>query len=431
MDYLNDLQRRIEDRTAVIGVIGLGYVGLPVACTFAQAGFSVIGVDVNAARVDTINAGNSPIEGDEPGLSELLAEVRDRGTLRATTDYQNLASVDVVTINVETPVGPDNRPNYHALNAAARSLGAVLKAGSLVVVESTVSPGTTDNLVRTQLESASGLREGRDFFIGACPERVMPGRLLANLRSVPRVCGGSNPQVAAVMGNLYGTIVNAAVDTASIATAELVKVTENTYRDVQIAFANEIALICRDLGEDVWRVRELVNKVPHRDMHLPGGGVGGHCIPKDPWLLAAAAVTPLRLIPAARAVNDDMPAQVAETAEAAARILTANGLDEAKAFTAVVLGFAYLPESDDARNSPSAALVAELEKRGFDVLVHDPWVPDLAIDLEKAFSTCGIAVTMVHHDAYADLDRAVPFHIDARRLAEATTQMSLMEAADV
>ncbi|MGH8912849.1 MAG: nucleotide sugar dehydrogenase [Acidimicrobiia bacterium] len=429
---LDGLATAIDSRSAIIGVIGLGYVGLPVACTFAQAGFSVIGVDVDARRVESINAGTSPIDGSEPGLADLVAEVVQTGAFRATVDPRDLARADIITINVQTPVGADNRPDYTALEAAAADLGKVLRAGMLVIVESTVSPGTTQSVVQGRLEKHSGLREGKDFFLGACPERVMPGRLLANIREVARVCGGSAPEVAATMKTLYETIVGADLDTASIATAELVKVAENAYRDVQIAFANEIALICRDLGEDVWRVRDLINKVPERNMHLPGGGVGGHCIPKDPWLLAASAKSPLRLIPAAREVNDSIPSELGNMALQAANALISAGMERRRAFRAAILGYAYLPESDDTRNSPSASLVAELQRRGFEVLVHDPWVPGLQIDLEEAFSTCGIAVTMVHHGAYAGLDRSVPFHIDARHLAEAARKVNdLWEAADV
>ena len=429
---LAELAKSIADRSAVIGVVGLGYVGLPVAGTFARAGFLVVGVDIESGRVDQINAGLSPIEGDEPGLAELVADMARTGRLRATTDFGRLATADIVTMNVQTPVGPDNRPDYTALEAAADALGSVITPGVLVIVESTVSPGTTQSVVQSRLEKQSGLLEGRDFFLGACPERVMPGKLLANIRDVARVCGGSSPEVAATMKALYETIVSGDVDTASTATAELVKVAENAYRDVQIAFANEIALICRDLGEDVWRVRDLINKVPERNMHLPGGGVGGHCIPKDPWLLAAAAKSPLHLIPAARLVNDSIPAEIGDMTRQAADALMSAGMERKRAFRVTILGYAYLPESDDTRNSPSGALAAELRRRGFDVLVHDPWVPGLQIDLDEAFSTSGIAVTMVHHGAYASLDRAVPFHIDARHLAEAARKVNdLLEAANV
>ncbi len=421
---LAELQNKIEQKEAVIGVIGLGYVGLPVACMFAQAGFRVIGVDIQAARVATINAGRSPIEGVEPGLAELVAAVVGDGRFQAATDYTHLTHADVVLIDVETLVDGDNRPQYAALKSACRRLGRVLAAGALVIVESTIAPGTIDGVVRPLLEQTSGRRVNEGFYLGACPERVMPGKLLHNLRAMSRVCGGSTPETAAAMTALYRHVVQADLDTADPLTAELVKTAENAYRDVQIAFANEVALICQAVGGDVWRVRELVNKSPYRQMHRPGAGVGGHCIPKDPWLLAhsAADKVPLRLIPAARAVNDGMPGRVADlTAQALAaarRPLTGARL--------LVLGYAYLADSDDARNSPSAALVRQLQQAGAAVAVHDPWVPGFQADLWALAAGCDAAVLMVAHQAYRDLDLArlraalrMPILIDGRHLFDA------------
>jgi UDP-N-acetyl-D-mannosaminuronic acid dehydrogenase len=400
--HLSELQTKIERREARLGVIGLGYVGLPVGCAFARAGFSVTGLDIKAERVATINAGRCPIEGDEPGLADLVAEVVAAGRFSASTDYNDLADADVIFIDVETPVDDDHHPRYVALSAACRSLGAVLKSGALVIVESTIAPGTVDRLVRPLLEATSGRRAGAGFYLGACPERVMPGKLLANLRQMSRVCGGDTPATAAVMVSLYRHIVEADLDTADPVTAELVKTTENAYRDVQIAFANEVALICEAAGGDVWRVRELVNKSPSRQMHLPGAGVGGHCIPKDPWLLAygAAGDTPVRLIPAARQVNESMPLHVAD--------LTVTGLQAAGRAVAgarvAVLGYAYLEESDDTRNSPSAALLDRLHALGMETVVHDPWVAGYEGNVLDRMRGCDAAVVMVAHRAYRELD---------------------------
>lgn len=439
---LNNLRNLIETKQAVIGVIGLGYVGLPVAGRLAQVGFRVIGVDVKAERVALIQAGRNPIEGDEPGLAELLAEVTatltptpllgrergdshpDRGGLSATTDYRELAQADVVLIDVETPVDANHRPRYEALQNACRSLGAVMKKGTLVIVESTVAPGTTEQVVRPLLEEASGWQADQDFFLGACPERVMPGKLLLNLQTMSRVCGGGTPETAATMVALYRHWVEADLDVADTVTAEVVKTAENAYRDVQIAFANEVALICEATGADVWRVRELVNKVPYRQMHLPGAGVGGHCIPKDPWLLAygAAGRVPVRLIPAARAINDGMPHHVADlTIEA----LRTAGVPPHQARVAV-LGYAYLADSDDTRHSPSEALVGRLRELGLAVVIHDPWVSAFQGDVWTCLEGCDAAVVMVAHRAYYDLDLArltttlrTPIVIDGRHVFQA------------
>lgn len=422
---LSHLQQQIAQKEATVAVIGLGYVGLPVACLLAASGFSVTGVDIKEERVAAINRGQSPISGDEPGLAELLAAVVANGRLRATTDYEQLRNANIVLINVETPVDDDHFPRYTALKAVCRDLGPVLAPGALVIVESTTAPGTIDTLVRPLLEESSGRRLNEGFYLGVCPERVMPGKLLANVRHMSRVCGGATPETAQTMIHFYRHIVQADLDPADCITAELVKTAENAYRDVNIAFANEVALICEAVGGDVWQVRDLVNKSPGRNMLLPGAGVGGHCIPKDPWLLAAQARrqnVPLRLIPAARAVNDAMPAHITRLLQEA----LAQHQRTLPGARIAILGYAYLENSDDDRNSPSAALAAHLQNAGASVAIHDPWIPAYQGDLLQRIAGCDAAVLMVAHDAYAGLDLAqlgrrlrAPILIAGRRLYSA------------
>ncbi|MBK8985789.1 MAG: nucleotide sugar dehydrogenase [Chloroflexi bacterium] len=418
---LSQLKQKIERKEAVIGVIGLGYVGLPVAAVFAQTGFQVIGVDIKAERVNLINQGVCPIEGEEPGLADLLAEVAGAGKLQATTDYQDLSQADVILIDVETPVDDNHQPQYVALKAACRALGAVLREGALVIVESTIAPGTMDRVVGPLLAEANGRGINEGFYLGACPERVMPGKLLANLRQMSRVCGGSTPEIAELMVALYRHIVAADLDVADCVTAELVKTTENAFRDVNIAFANEVALICEAVGGDVWRVRELVNKSPGRNMHFPGAGVGGHCIPKDPWLLAygAQGQLDLSLIPAARRVNNQMPLHMVDLLQSA---LETQGIALSQARVAV-LGYAYLENSDDTRNTPSAVLVERLRAAGAEVRIHDPWVAEYEGDLLDCVRGCDAAVLMVAHTAYKTVDlieigaiMRTPVLIDGRHL---------------
>ncbi|MDA1330826.1 MAG: nucleotide sugar dehydrogenase, partial [Chloroflexi bacterium] len=383
--------------------IGLGYVGLPVACIFAKAGLDVIGADVFTERVEKINAGISPIEGNEPGLNELVREVAGSSQMRATIDYEQLRDRDVILIDVQTPVDENHKPHYEALRASLQSLGPVLKKGALVIVESTISPGTMNKLALPLLEESSGLKLNEGFYLGNCPERVMPGKLLQNLKSLSRVVGGMTPETADTMVALYRLIVDGDLDPTDCTTAELVKTVENAYRDVQIAFANEVALVSEAVGGDVWKVRELVNKSPGRNMLLPGAGVGGHCIPKDPWLLADAVDgldVPLRLIPAARAVNDAMPQHVADLLSEALEQVGKN-LRDAKI---LVMGIAYLEDSDDTRNSPSEALVALLKAKGAKAVVHDPYVDEYKGDLLMAAKGCDAAVLMVKHAEYLALD---------------------------
>lgn len=398
-----------------MGVIGLGYVGLPAACIFANAGFKVSGVDLDAARTEKINSGESPIEGDEPGLADLVQRVVASGHLRTSIAYSDLADADVILICVDTPVDPDHRPRFKALRSACSQLGPVLKEGALVIVESTIAPGTIDNVVRPALEESTGRSVGAGFYLGHCPERVMPGKLLRNMRTMSRVCGGSSMDVADVMVALYSTFVEGDLDASDYLTAELVKTAENAYRDVGIAFANELAMICERAGGDVWRVRQLVNKVPGRDVLLPGGGVGGHCIPKDSWLLAVPLGDEAEnsLLGVARRVNDGMPAHVAG--------LVSGLLGTGKRARIAVLGYSYLENSDDTRNSPSAELVRLLSESGFEVVVHDPFVREYDGEVLEAFRNADCAVLMVAHTAYRDLNLKAagalmhaPMMVDAR-----------------
>ena len=398
------LGRRVDDRAAVLAVVGLGYVGLPAASLFAAAGFEVIGVERNDGRRRTIAQGDVPLEGDEPGLPELLKRVVAAGKLRVTGDAAALSSADIVLVCVETPVAEDHLPRYEALRAACRDIGTFMRPGTVVIVESTIAPGTMDRVVRPALEDVSRKVSGRDFHIGHCPERVMPGKLVKNMRTMSRVCGGDDAATAELIKRLYSAVVEASLDTSDMVTAEVVKTAENAYRDVNIAFANEVALICEAVGADAGRVRELVNKSPGRHMLVPGAGVGGHCIPKDPWLLVASVdgKEEIRLIPAARAVNDSMPRHVAD--------LVADGLAaygrSTNGATVAVLGYSYLENTGDVRNSPSVTLVEELKRRGAEVRVHDPFVPGLGGDYRAAVRSADAIALVVAHDEYRVLPLA-------------------------
>lgn len=420
----------VSTRSAVVGVVGLGHVGLATACAFASAGFRVIGVDRKPERVASVGAGRFPLSGSEPELPRLLADVVASLRLTSTTDARALAACDVILIDVETPVEADHAPRFEALSAACRDAGAVMKDGALVVVESTVAPGTTARVVAPLLAEASGKTLGHGFLLGHAPQRVMPGKLLENLRTLPRLCGADAEETRRLMTALYGHVVRAEVHACDAITAEIVKTAENTQRDVLIAFANELAVLCEAVGADFARVRELAFAAEGARMLHAGAGVGGHCIPKDPWLLlhgaalarrAETAPRPPSVVAAARAVNERMPAHVVD--------LLAGALAEAGRALAgariLVLGRAYLPESGDIRNSPSDALRNVLRDRGVDVVVHDPWLPELDGDLyERAAGAHGV-VLMVAHEAYRELDLrklarslAAPVLVDGRRVVE-------------
>jgi UDP-N-acetyl-D-mannosaminuronic acid dehydrogenase len=423
MISLQTLNEKIHNKTANVAVIGLGYVGLPVACMLANAGFKVTGVDLKQDRVNLLNKGISPIEGKEPGLSDLLNQVFTLGAFKATTDYQELKNADIVLIDVETPIDDDHIPQYKALRSAVQSLGKVIKRGVLVIVESTIAPGTMETLVRPLIEESSEKKSGKDFFLGTCPERVMPGKLLANLRNMSRVCGGDTPEIAETMKKFYQHIVVSDLDAADMITAEITKTAENAYRDVNIAFANELALICRSVGADFLKVRELVNKSPGRNVLFAGAGVGGHCIPKDPWLLAygAKGKADIKLIPAARAVNESMPNQIIKILKEALKLYDKK-LEEA---SITILGYAYLEESDDTRNSPSEKLYELLLAEKADVAVQDPYVTPFQQKAFDSLQNSDAVIIMVAHEAYKDMDLMevkqrlhLPILIDGRRVID-------------
>jgi UDP-N-acetyl-D-mannosaminuronic acid dehydrogenase len=417
---LSALEKSIQNKSAKIAVVGLGYVGLPVAALLAEKSFQVLGFEIKANRVDLINQGISPIEGKEPGLAEMIERVVGSGRLRATMDFKGISDCDMVLVNVETPVNDQTYHEYQALRAAVSSVGNNIRKGALVVIESTIMPGTMEKIVLPLLQEMSGMQVGKDFYLGNCPERVMPGKLLSNLANLSRVVGGDTSETAAVMKKFYAYIVDADIDETDWITAELVKTAENAYRDVNIAFANEVAKICETLGADVWRVRELVRKSPGREMLMPGSGVGGHCIPKDPWLLVSSVRDTdldLELIPTARKINTSMPAHLMALLKE-----QAGEISEKKI---LLLGYAYLEESDDIRNSPAAALAKLLEEAGAQVVIHDPFVPEFTGDIYQAAKDCDAALIITGHSAYAEMDFTKfkeclrsPLVIDGRNLLD-------------
>lgn len=391
-----------------IVIVGTGYVGIPVAVMFANKGFNVIGINRTKEKVDLINKGVCPIEGDEPNLPELLSKVIKEKKLNATTDYSACKDADAILICVETPFDSEKwEPKYDSLKSALKSVAENLSKGTLVIVESTIAPTTMDTLVKPILENTSKMKAGVDFLLGNCPERVMPGRLLYNIENLSRVCGGINKETTDKMLELYAHIVKGELYPSDCLTAEVVKTTENAYRDVEIAFANEVAIICEKLGINVYEVRELVNKAPYRNMHLPGAGVGGHCLPKDSLLLSYGVkgiMTPELMI-LARNLNKKMPEH---TAELLLDAFKEKKID-IKSKKVTVCGFAYLENSDDTRNTPALGVIDALKKKGAIVEVHDPFVknyPGIEIkkDFEKTISGSDALVFVTAHNEYKKLN---------------------------
>ncbi len=403
---------KISPKITKIAVCGLGYVGYPVALLFAKAGFEVIGVDVNAQRVKKINRGINPIQGKEPGLNELARQVRSKGNFEVTVEPMAYQKADVIIVAVETPVEEEtHEPGYVALKGALKSIGRNLKRGTLVIVESTIAPKTMENIVKPILEASSGLEASRDFLLANCPERLMPGHLLENIINYNRVCGGESKEATATAKSLYKYIIKGKIDETDCVTAEIVKAGENAYRDVQIAFANEMALLCEAMGASVWEVRRLINdckKVSDtrpeaiRQMHFPGAGVGGHCIPKDSWLLIYGAKEEMdpELIPLARRINKFMPRHIVDLLKSALKE-TGKEIDNLKI---AVLGYAYAGNSDDARNTPTDDLLKILSKTAAKVVVQDPFIKEYKLPLSVVLKRASVLILMTAHDQYKKLN---------------------------
>jgi len=374
-------------------VLGLGYIGLPTASILASNGYQVLGVDVDPRVVNTVNAGEIHIE--EPGLRTLVQAAIQSGNLRASLTME---PCDVYIIAVPTPLTEDKRADLTYVRRAAEQVATVLKPGALVILESTSPPGTTRDIVAPLLESNSGLKPGADFHLAHCPERVMPGRIMRELIENDRVVGGYDDASAESARQLYASFVGGEVFLTNATTAEMVKVLENTYRDVNIALANEAALLCEALKIDFALVGQLANRHPRVHVHQPGPGVGGHCISVDPWFLVDAFPQDTQLIRAARERNDAMPAHVV-----AQTLAWLEGVEHPKA---ALLGAAFKGNIDDIRESPALKVAELLQEAGVEVRIHDPHVPPAQLSLhplDAAMQDADILILLTDHAAYRDI----------------------------
>jgi UDP-N-acetyl-D-mannosaminuronic acid dehydrogenase len=427
-----------------IAVIGMGYVGIPCAVLLADVdGFDVTGIQRKSPRsgwkIDVLNGGKSPIEGDEPNLEELIAKVVKKGTFRVTDDFSLIREMDVILIDVQTPTdGAGHEPQYLSLREVASEVGTYMKPGVLVITESTVAPGTTENVVRPILERKSSLTAGKDFSLAYSYERVMPGKLIDYIVNLPRIVGGIDKESERRAKELYGKIVKASIHTTDVLTAETTKTMENAYRDVNIAFSNEMALICESLGIDVFEVQRLINTRSERMMHYPGAGVGGHCLPKDTWLLLYGLNTygrkkvNTRFVELARNINESMPHHLIDLLT---ECLKAKGRSYPDV-KVVILGVAYLEDSDDTRNTPAYEVVARLSAHGAEIIAHDPYVrqfpeAELTKDLMGAAKGADALVIVTKHKDYHDMDLSAlkrvmrtPIIIDGRDVMDAAKALS-------
>jgi UDP-N-acetyl-D-glucosamine dehydrogenase len=418
----DELLKKISERRATVGVIGLGYVGLPLAVEFGRGGLRAIGFDVDAARVANINAGRSHI----PDVTtEQVASLVEHGKLEATTDFSKLAETDAVVICVPTPLRKTKEPDISYILAASEQVKAYLHSPQLIVLESTTYPGTTDEVLLPMLEE-TGLKFDEDFFLAFSPERVDPGNPKFQTHNIPKVVGGVSHKSTEVAGALYQTIVERVHKVTSARVAETAKLLENTFRSVNIGLVNEIAQLCYHLNIDSWEVIQAAATKPFGFMAFyPGPGIGGHCIPLDPHYLSWKARLhgfEARFISLAEEVNSHMPQHVVQ--------LVQDGLNDhrkpLKGSNVLVLGVAYKRDINDVRESPALGIVDQLLHKGAQVSYHDPYIAEMNLDgkgsresielTDEALSNCDCAVIVTDHSTidYARVVRLAPLIIDSR-----------------
>jgi len=402
----NQLQTKLLDRSAKVAVLGLGYVGLPLAVVFAEAGFHVTGIDPDQRKVDTIQRGESHIQ-DVPG--EQVARLVSGGFLQATSDFSVLQQADAVSICVPTPLRKTGDPDLSYILDAANELAKYMHPGMVVVLESTTYPGTTREILLPKLGEEKGLHVGVDFFLGFSPERVDPGRTDWTTLNTPKVIGGITQACSDVSSQWYEQALVTVVKVSSAEVAEMAKLLENTFRMINIGLVNEMAIMCNRLGVDVWEVIDAAATKPFGFMKFtPGPGLGGHCIPIDPlylsWKLRALNYT-ARFIELASEINTSMPRYVVT--------LVQDGLNQVgkalKHSKVLVVGVAYKPDIDDLRESPALDVIGLLEQKGALVTYHDPYIPTVhhdgwemhsVPDLLQAAEEADCLVIITNHSQY-------------------------------
>jgi UDP-N-acetyl-D-glucosamine dehydrogenase len=408
MSTKETLIKKFQDKTAKIGILGMGYVGMPLAVAFAEAGFNVLGIDPDPRKTDTFNKNISYIQ-DVP--TETIARLHQGGKLNMTTDFAALKDMDAVSICVPTPLRQTGDPDMSFINSAADQLAKYVHKGMVVVLESTTYPGTTREVMIPKLTETSGLKVGEDIFICFSPERVDPGRKDWTTLNTPKVIGGITAACVEVAEAWYGGAIKTIVPVSSAEAAEMAKLLENTFRMINIGLVNELAIMCERLGVDVWEVIDAAGTKPFGFMKFtPGPGLGGHCIPIDPlylsWKMKEMNYN-ARFIELASEINTNMPRYVVS------RILDAMN-DRGKVLKGskvLVLGVAYKPDIDDVRESPALDVIALLKKKGAQVSYHDPFIPqihhehegwkmDSVKDAMKAVNESDAVVIVTNHKEY-------------------------------
>jgi UDP-N-acetyl-D-glucosamine dehydrogenase len=419
-----ELMSKIETRTAKVGVVGLGYVGLPLALTFREQGFPTLGVDIDQSKIEALGKGKTYIK---TITSERIAKANETKKFDYTTDFSKLSAADAIIICVPTPLNANREPDMTFIENSSKAVAKVLRPGQLVVLESSTYPGTTNEVVRPILE-ATGLRAGVDFFLAFSPEREDPGNPKFDTKTIPKIVGGYTPQCLAHAAKLYESALDRVVQVSSMEVAELAKLQENIFRCVNIALVNELKQLCHRMDIDVFEVIEAAGTKPFGFMPFyPGPGLGGHCIPIDPFYLTWKARQyefSTRFIELAGEINTNMPYYVVQrTLEA----MSQRG-KSLKGANVVVVGLAYKKNIDDVRESPSFRVIELLQKQGAHVSYHDPYIPkthkmrhhDVKLEsmelTPESMKALDCAVIVTDHDGidYEQLVDCCPLVVDTR-----------------
>jgi len=379
-----------------ICVLGLGYIGLPTGAILASKGFKIIGVDINFKVVKRLNS--KDIENSEPGLANLVKRVISSGNLKAQTIPEE---ADVFIICVPTPLTDEKKADLTYVKSVAKSILPYLKKDNLIILESTVPPGTTQKIIKPILEESS-LKVGSELYLAYCPERVIPGNILKEIVNNDRIIGGITQESAELAKEIYQSFVQGKIYLTDATTAEMIKLTENSFRDVNIAFANELSRICDQLNLNVWEVIKLANKHPRVNILNPGPGVGGHCIAVDPFFIIEKAPEKAKLIKTARSVNDSMPDYIVKKVETALnKIKVENPL-------IACLGMTYKANVDDIRESPALKIIRKLKEKGYLVRVCDPYIKDFSefplFSLKEVAKDADCLVLLVDHKEFRELE---------------------------
>lgn len=417
------LLEKIEKRELSVAVIGLGYVGLPLAVEKAKAGYTTVGFDEQAQKVAMVNAGKNYI-GDV--VNEDLAALVKSGKLRATSDFSFIKDADFIAICVPTPLDTHQQPDISCVKKVAEDISKFITKDTVVVLESTTYPGTTEGLLLNILEEGSGLKCGEDFYLGFSPERVDPGNLIYKTKNTPKVVGGVGKDATEVIAAMYRSVLNGDIfEVSSPAVAEMEKLLENTYRNINIALVNELAMLCNRMGISIWEVIEAAKTKPYGfQAFYPGAGLGGHCIPLDPFYLSWKAREygfHTSMIESAAMINDRMPEYAVSRCEEMLnrKKIATNGAK------ILVLGAAYKGDIDDYRESPAVKVMDILEKRGAEVSYYDPWVSSYnykgktyksieKLDEEAVTSADLVVIATAHSNVDYDLVSKADMIFDAK-----------------